>query len=104
MLPNVRALPIVATEADHRGILWERPVGRRLESALQHRPDPANSGNSPASKRTDSSAFADEVGSDSILVESPFYRDRHDQREIGNSRDEACFSRSSEASKVPDPR
>ena len=42
-------------------------------------------------------------GSHSTLVERPVYRDKHDQREIGDGRYETSVPRCVEISEMPDP-
>ena len=93
-LNHVRALLIVATEADHRGILRDCRLARRVVATLQHCSNPAHSGDPPISQRTCPAAFIDEVESDSELGKGCCCCDGHDKREIGNSRYEASFTRS----------
>jgi hypothetical protein len=76
-LPYVWTLPIVAAEAANRGLLRDCSVGRRLESALQHRSHPANPGDPPASKGTCPSDFNDAVGLDSELGKRHFHCNEH---------------------------
>jgi SOS response associated peptidase (SRAP) len=99
---DVRSLPIVAAEADHRGALRVRCVGCRLEPVLQHCADAANPGDLPASQGTDSADFIYVLGPNSALGKRPFDCGGHDQREIGDSRHESRFSRSAKIPKVPD--
>lgn len=103
-LSHVRTLPIVAAEGTHRGALRHRSLGRGLESPVQYRPDPARPGDSAAPKRTRPTPIPDAMGAHSPLGKRPIHRDGHDQREIGNSRHEACLSGSSEIPQVLDSR
>jgi hypothetical protein len=100
-LLHVRALPTFAAEATRRGILRHRRLARRLESALQHCADSARPGDPPAPRGASPAAFADEVGTRSIMGERCFWGGENDQRKVGNGWHETSVPRCAEISQVP---
>ena len=79
------------------------PWDEEWSPRYQHRPDPTYSGNPPESEKAYPRTGTDEVGSHSTLGKDTFYRGEHDQREVRDSRHEACVPRSSQTPQVPDP-
>ena len=69
IMKHVRTLPIVAEEADRRGILRDSVRRTRLGTPLQHRADPAHPSHPPEPEGTATRDVADAMGTHSLMGE-----------------------------------
>jgi len=72
IVAHARALPIVASKADHRGAFRDCRLARRLVASLQDRPDAANSGDPATSERACPPNIHHALGLGSLLGQRRF--------------------------------